>query len=344
MIEIQELIVISLGCISYIRGLFEEINFEDYGNGFKKLKRTSATQRIIEWIELGVLEPISKGYLKNFTLGIYLNPNDPNNILEAYTFDIKYDKQNINLNNLSSFCLMLQHLDYLPYTKYLTIRLIFNSSAPKHYQPMGFKYSYNGMLLLKHSPLKLEAKSMLPIRLYNLNFKLQSQISSLKSSPNTFLENMNVRCLCCFNYNDSDMIMCDQCLKWHHTVCCGFFSNTDKRIPKGKYICLFCRNMWNKEVKKLAIFRKVLSVVYTENICDSHSLSKRLSLNFRITNEIVSRMAGEELISELISNNATCTWHVVKNEKSKQKIKFYFNANKASKLCVPISDIELGCY
>lgn len=79
------------------------------------------------------------------------------------------------------------------------------------------------------------------------------------------------------------MIECDQCGNWQHTVCAGFYSNKDKRIP-SKYLCFECeypRSIYPKTmefIRDLACFRRVLSVIFNESIKTMNELGKRLSM------------------------------------------------------------------
>ncbi|KAF9227764.1 hypothetical protein BS17DRAFT_693612 [Gyrodon lividus] len=56
------------------------------------LKRgfTNEGDRILDYLEKGIFEAIEKQYLRRFVFAIYLDSKDPNNIVEAYTFNFQY--------------------------------------------------------------------------------------------------------------------------------------------------------------------------------------------------------------------------------------------------------------
>ncbi|KAI6109671.1 HORMA domain-containing protein [Pisolithus sp. B1] len=58
------------------------------------LKRgfTNEGDKILDYLEHGIFDAIEKQYLRKFVFGIYLDGDDPNNIVEAYTFNFRYHK------------------------------------------------------------------------------------------------------------------------------------------------------------------------------------------------------------------------------------------------------------
>ncbi|KAG8950381.1 DNA binding protein, partial [Tulasnella sp. 408] len=51
---------------------------------------TGDAKRMYDYIEKGICDAIEKQYLSSFVFAIYLDRNDPNNIIEAYTFNFSY--------------------------------------------------------------------------------------------------------------------------------------------------------------------------------------------------------------------------------------------------------------
>ncbi|KAG2366049.1 HORMA domain-containing protein [Suillus spraguei] len=117
---VQTLLKAGLGCITYLRGLLPAENFGEYrlsskgqassssgsfssdgtvglnisGVTIMTLNRgfTNEGDRIIDYLENGIFEAIDKQYLRKVIFGIYLDSNDPNNVIEAYTFNFHYHK------------------------------------------------------------------------------------------------------------------------------------------------------------------------------------------------------------------------------------------------------------
>ncbi|KAG2036479.1 HORMA domain-containing protein [Suillus americanus] len=119
---VQMLLKAGLGCVAYLRGLLPAENFGEYrlssqhngrassssgsfsSDGTTGLKISGVTimtlnrgftnegDRIIDYLENGIFEAIEKQYLRKVIFGIYLDSKDPNNIVEAYTFNFHYHK------------------------------------------------------------------------------------------------------------------------------------------------------------------------------------------------------------------------------------------------------------
>ncbi|CAE6428218.1 unnamed protein product [Rhizoctonia solani] len=115
---VRTLISSGFGCITWIRALLSDDNFEDgtlYGSRsgemlstssvpgssqvsssstkVKVIKRNFSTEAdsLLNYID-GIYDALEKQYLKSFVFAIYLDEENPNNLVEAYTFTISYEK------------------------------------------------------------------------------------------------------------------------------------------------------------------------------------------------------------------------------------------------------------
>ncbi|BGP38010.1 hypothetical protein JCM10449v2_001937 [Rhodotorula kratochvilovae] len=121
--QVKALLEAGIGCVAYLRGLLPEDSFEDYkllaprppvsrsnssttvskeerekSNApssvrVKKLKRGASVEadKLLDYLELGATEAIEKGYLHQLIFAIYLDPDEPTNLVESYTFTFTYD-------------------------------------------------------------------------------------------------------------------------------------------------------------------------------------------------------------------------------------------------------------
>ncbi|KAF9059094.1 HORMA domain-containing protein [Rhodocollybia butyracea] len=121
---VQTLLRAGLGCITFMRDLLPQDNFTESHftttddslansssnstvtfsspitakkkniNGFKIMTMsrgyTDEADRILNYLEYGIFDALQKQYLKSFIFAIYLDNKDPNNIVEAYTFNFHY--------------------------------------------------------------------------------------------------------------------------------------------------------------------------------------------------------------------------------------------------------------
>ncbi|RPD66479.1 hypothetical protein L227DRAFT_649196 [Lentinus tigrinus ALCF2SS1-6] len=53
---------------------------------------TEEADKLLDYLENGIFDALSKQYLRSFIFAIYLDDQDPNNIIEAYTFNFSYCK------------------------------------------------------------------------------------------------------------------------------------------------------------------------------------------------------------------------------------------------------------
>ncbi|KAI0032290.1 HORMA domain-containing protein, partial [Vararia minispora EC-137] len=120
---VQTLLKAGLGCIAYLRDLLPQDNFtysyltasgskshppsvfdasasppnsQGSASGFKVMTVSRGwsleADKLLDFVEKGIYEALEKSYLKSFIFAIYLDEEDPNNIVEAYTFNFQYYK------------------------------------------------------------------------------------------------------------------------------------------------------------------------------------------------------------------------------------------------------------
>ncbi|CAG8550987.1 12511_t:CDS:10, partial [Ambispora leptoticha] len=92
---VKQLLKTSLSSITYLRGLFPEENYEDFQVGslaLKHLKRDYSREAnsLLDWLETGIFDALTHQYLRAIVFGIFLDPNEPNKLVECYTFKLTY--------------------------------------------------------------------------------------------------------------------------------------------------------------------------------------------------------------------------------------------------------------
>ncbi|GAA5868512.1 hypothetical protein JCM8547_006296, partial [Rhodosporidiobolus lusitaniae] len=208
--QVKALLSAGIGCITYLRGIFPEDAFDDHKllaprppltrNGtkgqaseqekekndtllsvkVKELKRGSSVEvdKLMDYVDKGATEAIEKGYLHQLIFAIYLDPDDPTNLVECYTFTFTYETdaqgnkrpELLVRNQLSGLVISsnsngarqderrkegevkrqvqqmiknlitsTQLLDELPRRRYLTMRLLYTDETPADYEPPCFK-------------------------------------------------------------------------------------------------------------------------------------------------------------------------------------------------------------
>lgn len=150
-------------------------------------------------------------------------------------------------------------------------------------------------------------------------------------------ETAKIDCICGINLNDLDMLQCDKCNAWSHTICCGYFSNNDKRISRI-YTCNIC--LKNK-ILRLALYRRALSINYNEEILGVRWFSKRLGVGDKMASNLIKRMVSDGFLQLIPLNTRYKKYIAVKNESIKEKVKKYFCVRKI-KHSLPVKDISMA--
>ncbi|QSL65791.1 hypothetical protein MERGE_000069 [Pneumocystis wakefieldiae] len=181
---IQTMIEASFGCILYVRGLFPDDNFSEErynqksnkssilansGTRIMKIKRgfSEEADLLLDYLNQGVYDALSKKYLRSILFAIYFDPNDSTNIFESYTFNFVYsgrdkkpmmnvvnskgEKQSFGVEEeyakrciqllLRNLITLTQNLSPLPENKnrYITMKLFYTDATPQDYQPPMFR-------------------------------------------------------------------------------------------------------------------------------------------------------------------------------------------------------------
>ncbi|RKO92018.1 DNA-binding protein, partial [Blyttiomyces helicus] len=179
---VRNLLGTTIGAISYLRVLFPEENFRDSslnGMALKSLQRGYSVEadELMDWLELGCYDALEKQYLKTMIFGIYLDPENPEQLIEAYTFGFSYpskdqwcvtiksgDKAELKLKTrteimratsemLRRLLILTQTLKPLPENAYITMRLFYyDDVTPEEYEPPLFRAGDNHEKLFFQDP------------------------------------------------------------------------------------------------------------------------------------------------------------------------------------------------
>ncbi|EJU00794.1 DNA-binding protein [Dacryopinax primogenitus] len=109
---VKQLLSAWFNCIAWIRNLLPADHFVDgsitndplsQSHNTSSLSRSNRVQlktvkrghsgagdRLLDYLENGIFDALEKQYLRSFMFVVYLDPNDPNNIIESFTFSFTY--------------------------------------------------------------------------------------------------------------------------------------------------------------------------------------------------------------------------------------------------------------
>lgn len=162
-------------------------------------------------------------------------------------------------------------------------------------------------------------------------------VKKIKKEKIVVEQKQEIKCICESNFEDNDMIKCDRCQGWLHTVCCGYFSNNDRRIPKGEFVCDICKKSeCRDDLFLIAYQRRILSVIYNEGLTNVNNIVSRLRLRRYMVQKIRSCFISEGFI--VLQKGK---YEVIRNNETKIKIKRYFSITTLEdRASIPISDIK----
>ncbi|OIR59167.1 MAG: meiosis-specific protein HOP1 [Amphiamblys sp. WSBS2006] len=282
---------------------------------------------------------------------------------------------------LRSVCLLTQTLEALPERKSLTMRLsYYDEAVDKAYEPAGFreatesekeaaisteftfKHDFGAIRHTHHSVgfgmmrsvdgIEAQAKEERAEKTQEATFL--ETLPPVEALPREALPNTEppeeeaemaatIMCHCGINEDGGEMILCEKCRMWQHTVCAGFYSNKDKRISEEEYQCCFCRYGKNKKgfvlIKEIACFRRVLHVVYNEGMKSTEWMASRLGFPLSKARKMVERALGEgflriedasqtETQQSKETQQQTRVYRVVKTPAIREAVRRYFSGSR----------------
>ena len=146
--------------------------------------------------------------------------------------------------------------------------------------------------------------------------------------------------VCCpcgaLDYEEADiaMIFCDACGTWQHTVCCGYYSNSDKRISHDEgstHTCYACQYKTKPKLLKfcsdLSLIRRALFLAFNFCTFEQTELAKGLGTTAHKTTNILKKLTGEGFLVKVPLNGFAnkFSYECVKSNEVKKKIKHYFS-------------------
>ncbi|XP_078334511.1 uncharacterized protein LOC111129293 isoform X2 [Crassostrea virginica] len=166
---VKKLLAVAVSNIAYLRALFPEHAFGDRSIEdlhLKTLRDDSACPGVCKFIQYmkGCFDALDKKYLRVLILGLYRDPENPETLIESYTFKFSYaDETGVDIyrnnqkissaNNageikkatirlLRTIVVLTQTMNAIPEDTMLTMKLLYyDDVTPSEYEPPGFKPS-----------------------------------------------------------------------------------------------------------------------------------------------------------------------------------------------------------
>ncbi|KAK3727653.1 hypothetical protein RRG08_032612 [Elysia crispata] len=213
---VKKLLAVAVSNITYLRAIFPEHAFGDKcleDLNLKILRDESSCPgacQVIKWVK-GCFDALDKKYLKTLIIGIYVDPNKPESMIESYSFKFTYNcdgEVDIYRNNkkissaysadatktatirlLRTLIILTNTLTSLPENVMLTMKLFYyDDVTPSDYEPPGFRASDESAFLFEEETTKIAVGEVATDLLEEslIKFELQYSIfnSHLKMTKN----------------------------------------------------------------------------------------------------------------------------------------------------------------
>ncbi|XP_065645703.1 HORMA domain-containing protein 1-like [Hydra vulgaris] len=191
---VKKLLAVAVSSISYLRALFPENAFGDRcleDVNLKILRDDSACPeacRVIQWIR-GCFDALEKKYLRAVLVGIYEDPDDPDTVIEEYSFKFSYgngagldiyrngvqistarsdaETKKATIRLLRTIVLLSQTLSPLPDDVMMTMKLLYyDDVTPEDYNPPGFKDCSLDNFNFKDEPMNIKVGDVSTVSIF----------------------------------------------------------------------------------------------------------------------------------------------------------------------------------
>ena len=187
---VKKLLAVAVSSITYLRALFPENAFGDrcLEDVHLKILRDDSSYpgacKVIQWLR-GCFDALEKKYLRAVLIGVYEDPDDPNTVIEEYSFKFSYgdgegmdiyrngakilsansdgeqtDKEikKSTIRLLRTIVLLSQTLTSLPDNVMMAMKLLYyDEVTPEDYNPPGFKGCEAEEFDFKEEPINIKA-------------------------------------------------------------------------------------------------------------------------------------------------------------------------------------------
>ncbi|XP_071831182.1 uncharacterized protein [Apostichopus japonicus] len=181
---VKKLLAVGVSTITYLRTIFPEHAFGDRcleDLNLKILRDDSSCPgacSVIKWMK-GCFDALDKKYLRALIIGLYIDSDDPDTVIESYTFKFSYtesgpsvdiyrnenkisgagsakETKKATLRLLRTIIVLTQSLKLLPDEAMMTMKLLYyDEVTPTDYEPPGFKASPSDNFTYEDEPMNI---------------------------------------------------------------------------------------------------------------------------------------------------------------------------------------------
>lgn len=212
---VKKLLAVGVSTITYLRTIFPEHAFGDRcleDLNLKILRDDSSCPgacSVIKWMK-GCFDALDKKYLRALILGLYVNSDDPDTVIESYTFKFSYTETGPNVNIyrndskiagacseketkkatlqlLRTIIVLTQSLKLLPDEALMTMKLLYyDEVTPPDYEPPGFQAAAKDHFNYEEEPMNIKVGDVAtPFHSVKLRMKTDKKQFDLQEADET---------------------------------------------------------------------------------------------------------------------------------------------------------------
>ncbi|XP_071099263.1 HORMA domain-containing protein 1-like [Haliotis cracherodii] len=209
---VKKLLAVAISNVTYLRAIFPEHAFGDRcleDLNLKILRDDSSCPgacQVIKWVK-GCFDALDKKYLRMLVIGIYLDPDNSETVIESYTFKFSYSADggiDIYRNNkkissaytaaetrkatirlLRTIVVLTQTLKSLPDDVMMTMKLLYyDEVTPADYEPPGFKAAESDGFKFDEEPTNIKVGDVsTPFHTVKMRIKTDGKQFEMKEDP-----------------------------------------------------------------------------------------------------------------------------------------------------------------
>ncbi|XP_046558644.1 HORMA domain-containing protein 1-like [Haliotis rubra] len=209
---VKKLLAVAISNVTYLRAIFPEHAFGDRcleDLNLKILRDDSSCPgacQVIKWVK-GCFDALDKKYLRMLVIGIYLDPDNPETVIESYTFKFSYsaeggidiyrnsrkissaytaaETRKATIRLLRTIVVLTQTLKSLPDDVMMTMKLVYyDEVTPADYEPPGFKAAETDGFKFDEEPTNIKVGDVAtPFHTVKMRIKTDSKQFEMKEDP-----------------------------------------------------------------------------------------------------------------------------------------------------------------
>ncbi|XP_013403455.1 LOW QUALITY PROTEIN: HORMA domain-containing protein 2-like, partial [Lingula anatina] len=264
---VKKLLAVAISNVAYLRAIFPEHAFGDKcleDLNLKILREDTAcpgASQVIKWMR-GCFDAFDKKYLKTLIIGIYVDPENPDTIIESYTFKFDYtnnggmdiyrngdklasayspsETKKATIKLLRTIVILTQTLNSLPDDVMMTMKLLYyDDVTPADYEPPGFQPVDTDYFMFDEEPINIKVGDVhTPFHALKLRIKTDGKQFEEQETVGADSQNIEDEAMMTEkSIYEKELYQADQKTIQNHTEASSSTLNTSSKLIKQPMQC-----------------------------------------------------------------------------------------------------------